>query len=838
MKSKSISLIFFVAWSACLNDLAWSQTKIPDEDTQSHISRADLTYQKPVTQSEAGMPVGNGRMGTLVWTTPSALKFQVNRVDIFGNNTASNNFYERHTDYCGGAAKVDIHFVEYGDDVFAGDQFWQHLSCTNGLVATDGAGVKTQTLVWQEKDVIAVRVDDRRQAPQAISSALRMLRPPVVKTGDHQATSEVKILGDKIVLTQIFTEGSYYCSSAVVLAVLGRDVKPLLENESEVKLLTRPGNGPFTIFIASAATFNRDEDVVKLAIDQADSAIAKGFDSIYSDNILWWKKFWDKGYVRLHSSDGVADLVEENYTYFLYVMASSSRGKLPPKFNGMLWTTGGDARKWGNLFWGANQSCLYNGLFPVNRMELLDPMFSMYSGMYPSLETAARQQWGSMGIYIPETVGFDGLPELPENIAAEMRDLYLGHKPWAKKSDAFFQYAATQMPYFSRWNWKKDEGWKDGRWHYSDKGGGAFGHVTHIFSRGAKIAYQYWQKYEFTQDEVWLRDRAYPMLKGVAEFYRNFPNVRKEKDGKYHIFKVNDNESVWGGHNTIEEISSMMGIFPAVIHASEILGVDADLRPVWKEFADNLSPLPLSSDYPDLAKPGIPHVFARSLLPVVQGDGSRHPDPNTMPVWFFDLCNLNGSNPEMTKIAQSTFDSYFPEGINSKTRVNVLSKLPVTGTMLGRKEATKYLIPNQILTEEAEVMPNRMDLREGYQTASVQRLGRAADALHNALCQSAPPWPGKDPVIQIFPAWPDDWEAEFKLLCRGNFLLTASFRNGKTESVEILSQSGLPCVMKNPWYKKSVIIFREGKRAGSLNGDMLKFKTSKGEMIKLLPEVN
>jgi hypothetical protein len=128
-----------------------------------------------------------------------------------------------------------------------------------------------------------------------------------------------------------------------------------------------------------------------------------------------------------------------------------------------------------------------------------------------------------------------------------------------------------------------------------------------------------------------------------------------------------------------------------------------------------------------------------------------------------------------------------------------------------------------------------MDLREGYQTASVQRLGRAADALHNALCQSAPPWPGKEPVIRLFPAWPEEWDAEFKLLCRGNFLVTASFKNRKTESVEILSQSGLSCTLENPWPGKKVILFRDGKRTGILQGNVLKFNTSKDEEIELTP---
>jgi hypothetical protein len=36
-------------------------------------------------------------------------------------------------------------------------------------------------------------------------------------------------------------------------------------------------------------------------------------------------------------------------------MASSSRGKFPPKFNGMLWNTGGDLRSWGAQHWSQIQ---------------------------------------------------------------------------------------------------------------------------------------------------------------------------------------------------------------------------------------------------------------------------------------------------------------------------------------------------------------------------------------------------------------------------------------------------------------------------------------------------
>src|SRR3954471_1228671 len=79
----------------------------PPVDLRALISHADLDYPNPVPRSEEGIPLGNGRMGSLVWTTPAALKFQINRADIQPMNRDTNSFFERNSDYMGGAAFVD-----------------------------------------------------------------------------------------------------------------------------------------------------------------------------------------------------------------------------------------------------------------------------------------------------------------------------------------------------------------------------------------------------------------------------------------------------------------------------------------------------------------------------------------------------------------------------------------------------------------------------------------------------------------------------------------------------------------------------------------------------------
>ena len=63
----------------------------PAPDLRALVSTADLVYEKPVPRSEEGMPIGNGRMGTLVWTTPNRLRMQINRPGVYANSSATNS---------------------------------------------------------------------------------------------------------------------------------------------------------------------------------------------------------------------------------------------------------------------------------------------------------------------------------------------------------------------------------------------------------------------------------------------------------------------------------------------------------------------------------------------------------------------------------------------------------------------------------------------------------------------------------------------------------------------------------------------------------------------------
>ncbi len=802
-----------------------------DVDYPRLVARADLSYVTPVAASEEGMPIGNGRTGSLVWTTPAALHFQVNRVDLFCMGNNSRSFPFGHTSYSSGCGYVDLNVEGYGEEIFSGSDFRQHLSVYEGLSTVAGRGLSARTLAWNQGDVLAVELDDRRERPTAVDVDLRMLRSglqyvdqanyallsrhaTVVQTGAHTALSRLDIRDGRIVLVQEFREGTFYSSSAVAISVVGRKTHATYGNEATVRLAVEPRRGRFTVLIASAVSYDPKADVEELALRQLESASSRSFDQLLADNRRWWGDYWPKAFVHLHSADGAADDVEAGYTYFLYLMASCSRGTYMPRYCGMLWGTKGDLRMWGSEYWWHNQETYYRGLEPANRPELLEPMFLTYNRNLDSYARAARQQWGSRGLWIPETTWFDGLEDLPERVAAEMQALYLGRKPWSSRSAEFMQFAEGKSGMDSRWNWRllpaAHAVQTDGKL-------GPLAWTSHILSSTAKIAYVYWLRYAYSLDETWLRTQGYPVIRGAAELYRNYPNVYRAADGKYHIRHVNNHETDWGGTDTPEELAAMHEIFPLALRAAEILGVDADLRPRWRELLANLAPIPAAPE----------------------------------PAEYYDLCTVGSADAAGRDRVLSWYHQRYPQGLEAAhemTEGSTLSRLPVAAAHLGRADLMLHLLPALVRSPRVErfeyagrgdidagILRNGLGLDEGPGAIEAERLGMLAQSLHPALLQSVPPTPGGEAVNFLFPAWPRSWDAQFTLAARDAFLLSASLRGGRIEFVEIHSGRGGPCRLQNPWEGAELDLYRNGRPAEAIAGRLLVIPTVAGETVTLLP---
>jgi hypothetical protein len=831
------------------------------------IAAGDLDYTAPAARSEEGMPVGNGRMGSLVWTTPSALKFQINRVDVFGVDSSTVSFPAADTDYASGCGYVDINVASAGPDVFAAPAFQQHLSLYDGAMTAKGAGLTARVIAWNARDVIAIEIEDRRAQPEAINIDLRMLRYAtqyfnsmnwqltgnhaiVYRTANHYATSQLHIRDGSILLTQRFAEKEFFDSSAIAIAVLGRESRPRFLNESTVQLSVVPGSGKFTVLIASAATFDRQQDVGALALKELAAAKAKGdFTGLASENSQWWHDFWSKGYVAMHSADGQADFVGGNYLYFLYLMAASSRGDYPPRFGGMLWYTNGDMRRWGSEYWHANTDAYYRDLMSSGHLGLMDPFFSLYFGMYDACALAAQQQWGTKGIYLPEVTFFNGPERIPDNLVQEFQDLFLARKPYAQTSKEFLSYVQTKNCLTARYNFLNFGSYVNGVYYAPDKGAGIFGHCTHFLSGMAGTASQFWQRYEFTGDKAFLRDKAYPIIKGVAEFYANFPNLKKESDGKYHIYHVNRIESDWDSQDTPSELGAMRTIFPLAIQTSQLLGIDEALRPKWQEIADNLaSPAPGSGNRGnfDQTKGIIAHqvaaeTSAASGLPVPQDATPKANAPaavsspaNTPATGRRErgVVPEVGANAEAAARRERVFGNFVGRGEGA---IEPLGSEPeIKRRFLGFNMTGGFIDPAG--DGGAQIFRNRLRLREGPGAIDAEHIGGLSFGIHQSLLASTvTPDMGKT-TVQVFPAWPKDWDVTFRLLARGALVVTAAQQGGKIQFVELQSELGVTCALKNPWGEAGVTVYRSGKAAESLSGTSLEIRTQKGETVTVVPQ--
>ena len=280
-------------------------------------------------------------------------------------DSTTTSFQRADSDYGSVCGYVDINVAGGGEDVFVPGSFRQHLSLYDALMTAQGKGLTARALAWPNGDVLAVEIDDQRAQPEAINIDLRMLRYQIqfavgrthelsqqhavmYRTAGHTATSILGIADGRITLTQQFREGAFYGSSAVAIGVVGRPSRARYLNQSTVQLSAAAGKGRFIILIASAASLDQAQDTTKLALGQLTSAVPKGFEGLRKETAAWWSDFWSKGLVYMHSTSGQADFVEANYTYYLYLMGSSSRGDFPPRFGGMLWFTDGDMSRWGS----------------------------------------------------------------------------------------------------------------------------------------------------------------------------------------------------------------------------------------------------------------------------------------------------------------------------------------------------------------------------------------------------------------------------------------------------------------------------------------------------------
>jgi len=120
---------------------------------------------------------------------------------------------------------------------------------------------------------------------------------------------------------------------------------------------------------------------------------------------------------------------------------------------------------------------------------------------------------------------------------------------------------------------------------------------------GAWMAITLWRHYEFTQDRAFLEKKGYPVLKGAAQFIQDYLVDHKGQlvivpstspENKYILPETG--QALRITHASTYHMMIVQAIFEAVIAASEILDVDPKLRTELQTTLNKLPPIQVGKD--------------------------------------------------------------------------------------------------------------------------------------------------------------------------------------------------------------------------------------------------
>ncbi len=286
--------------------------------------------------------------------------------------------------------------------------------------------------------------------------------------------------------------------------------------------------------------------------------------------------------------------------------------------------------------------------------------------------------------------------------------------------------------------------------------------------------------YQTTRDREFLAHTLYPYLRELMEYWED--NLELDDSGRY-VIHGSARERNPGDVNPGEDLAFVRQILETVQEGSEILGLDADRRDLWRDYQDRLSDYPVANVEGNLCFKEAENRMCVSLQgvgdnvcalnPVYPG-GAIDRDPsgkgriiarNTLRY----LQSWNQAN-SFTRVFCQAVRAEWPGG-----ELLDLFKARITGEGDG---------PFEHLRRNNTFLPHIHSF-EG--TAPTEFINSMLAQAHGG-------------VLKVFGVWPKDRNASFsRLRVCGAFLVSGKLQDGVVTDVEILSEQGETCRMLSCW---------------------------------------
>jgi alpha-L-fucosidase 2 len=725
--------LFLLVWTVLLAPIF--RTFAQEISAPSRLDPYNVSWDTPGPGSAASMPLGNGDIGLNVWVDPGGdLLFYISKTDAWGGekDPSADSWMQQG----GVLMKLGLVRISLSPNPFAagaagtaGAAFRQTLRLRQGEIdIIEGEGVAAVNYrIWVDANHPVIRVEASGSRPFRTTVTLHDWR---LRQGDTIVPGQSSRItwyhrnpsaGDPR-LADPHLAGITF---GAILEGSGLDRKDDSTLSSGASRNTRLISiHPLTAKTPATAAY------LELLAGQARSTRSLDLETARQGHRQWWQQFWDRSYIYLLSNDSIT----RGYILQRFVTACAGRGAFPIKFNGSIfvvdnpgWKEHGQAapmnadfRAWGGQYWFQNTRPMYWPRLAAGDFDLMLPLFNMYLRILPENAVAVQQYYGHGGAYFQETTPFwGGLPFMGPNEQA----LY----------------------------------------------------THHYFTPVLELSMMLLDYYQYTGDEHFARKYLLPIASAGLEFFdRHFP---RDDDGRLLLDPDNSIEMFWKVHDPAPDIAGLRAVLTRMLQLPDGLAGDA-LKQQWRKTLDILPPLPIDSPGGTERSEGSERGGARDeaptkftaaaprLLPYTGAQTAKSHNEENPELYAIYPFRLYGLDKPGLDLARHSFD------IRKCPQKGCWSQDPVEAAMLGYAGLAKEDVGYNLTRKDDDLkFPAFWAAGHDYKPDE-DNGGNGENGLQQMLLQS------DGYKILLLPAWPADWDADFKLHAPYRTTVEGQVRNG------------------------------------------------------------